>query len=531
MTKIPFYTAGQIGLVKDITPHELPPQAWTDGQYIRFKDGKAIRRAGTVQRFPGHLGRPWWLMFAFTTSNAFWLYADETNMYATDGASHANVNHAAGAYSALDRARLWNGGILAGIPVITNGIEVPQAWTNINLSSDLIDLPNWPGSHRANLIRPFKQFLVAMVITRGGVTYPQMILWSHPAEPGALPISWDVADPTKLAGERDIPDEFVGGIRDGLAMRDVFVIYKDNSVWGMQFIGGQDVFRTYQILAGIGILGTHCVCAINKGTQHFFASSDDLIVFDGQNTQSVLDKRWKTFLSNDIDPGVQERSFVFSLERTNEAWFCYPQNGSEVANMALVWNWVENTLTQRPIPGGATSAALGPGETTGDPWDLDPAFWDTDATQWDLLQFRAGHLDILLTDPADTLGNSDIVQMGVGDSNDGVPYIAYLERTDIAFSGLNSSGEPKADFEHRKIGTRLWPRISGAPVQIKLGSHEDIEEPVVWAPAQTFTPGIDKYLDFEVNGLLLAIHIEAVSTVGEWTLHGYMMNVEVLGDQ
>lgn len=528
MPKIPFYMAGEVGLVKDVEAHELPPQAWTDVSYMKFRDGKALRRRGSLVRYPGHLGRPFWLMFAYTTSNSFWIYADLTKMYATDGASHAEITHAAGPYTSLARNRLWTGGILKGIPVMTNGIEVPQAWTNINLSNDLVDLPNWTVGEICNVIKPFKDFLIALVITRGGMTLPQMVKWSHPADPGSLPISWDVADPTKLAGEREIGDEFAGGIRDGLSLRDAFIIYKDNSVWGMQFIGGNDVFRTYQILSGLGILGTHCVCAINKGTQHFFASADDLIVFDGQNTQSVLDKRLKTWLTDNIDPGVSERSFVFAQERYNEAWFCFPTHGNEFCNMAIIWNWVENTLTLRPVQ-WASASAMGAGETTGDPWDLDPAVWDGDSTPWDLLQFRVNQLDTLIASPATSFETSSIHQVDESDQVLGVNYSAYLERVDIPFASI-ADGLPKADFANRKICTRLWVRASGDPIECQVGSHEDMGTPVVWEPMQLFTPGVDRYLDWTANGLLLAVRFVLPSGAVTSKINGFDMTVELLGE-
>lgn len=527
MPKIPFYEAGALGIIKDVEAHELPAQAWTDGAYIKFRDGKAIRRAGSQQRFPGYLGRPYWLMFTYTPTNAYWMYSDETQMYATDGAVHANITHTSGVYSTINRDRLWVGGILKGIPVITNGVEVPQAWTNIGLSNPLVDLPNWPGTHQADIIKPYKDFLIALSLTKSGIKYPQMILWSHPADPGSLPISWDIADPTKLAGEVEIGDEFAGGIRDALALRDIFVIYKDNSIWGMQFIGGNDVFRQYQILGGIGILGAHCVCTVNKGTQHFFASSDDLIVFDGQNTSSVLDKRMKQWLADNIDPGVGSRAFVYSLERNNEAWFCFPMTDSEFANQAIVWNWVENTVTLRPMQ-AASAASLGSGDTTSDPWDLDPEVWDSDSTPWDVLKFRVNQLNALIASPGADLPSSNIYQVDATNQVLGNDYTAYIERTDIPFAGLTPDGSPKADFSMRKIGTRIWPRVKGGPCQIKVGSHEDMEQPVDWEPAQTFTPGVDRYLDFTANGLLLAVHFDFTFENNE--LAGFDLTVEMLGE-
>lgn len=529
MPNIPFYMAGQSGIIKDIAPHELPPHSWSDGRNIRFRDGKAIRREGQVRRYGlGQLGQPFWIMLTYTPNNVYWVYADQTKLYATDGAAHDEVTRGSGPYGAVDISRMWDGGMFSGIPVITNGKDKPQAWPSPGLGTNFVDLANWPATYTCRVIRPYKNFLVAMYLTKGGNTLPNTILWSHPADPGSVPVSWDITDPTKLAGERDLPDTFTGGIRNAMELRDNLIIYKDNSIWGMQFIGGTNMFRTWMILGGIGTLGAHCVAPVNKGQQHLVATSDDLVVFDGQTTQSILDNKWKKYIDDNIDDNVSERSFVISYERQAEAWFCYPENGQQFPNRALIWNWTNNTISQRELGGMMTSAAVGPVIISGDPWDLDSGTWDSDTTIWDTAQFRASKYDLLMTKPGSDLASSRILQVEIEQQYDGVDYTSYLERTDIALIGQDRDGQPKADFDRRKIATRLKLHIEGSPVKVKLGSQEKLGGGVVWDDEQTFTPGIDDYVDFYTNGMFIAIHIES-RVGGEFKLSGFDLNIEPLG--
>lgn len=529
MPNIPFYMAGEVGIVKDVAPHELPPQAWSAGMNVGFKNGKVFRRDGQQQVYAGHLGRPFWLGLVPTQTQIYWVYADQTKLYATDGAAHAEVTRASGVYGAFDINRMWDGNVFGGIPVYTNGVDKPQAWLLPGLSTDFQDLPNWTAANLARIIRPYKSFLVAMGVSKTGAYLPNLVWWSHPADPGTLPISWDITDPTKLAGELDLVDEYVGGIRDALPLRDALIIYKDNAVWGLQFIGGNDVMRSYMILGGIGILGPHCATYVNQGRQHLFATNGDLVVFDGQNTDSVLDKKMKSYLSNTIDTNVAERSFVFALERTNEAYFCYPELGNEYPNMAIIWNWKENTVTQRDLGGLISSAMVGPVVVSGDPWDLDLANWASDSTAWDLAQYRASAFDILMAKPGVDLGTSRLLQMGVQQTYEGNQYNAYVERTDIALVGQDRNGQPKADFERRKLAKRIWPHVEGSPIQVSVGSQETLGGGVTYASPQTFTPGVDKYLDFLVNGLLIAVKFES-NTQGVWQLEGFNFEIEPLGN-
>jgi len=534
MPNLPFYMAGEAGIVKDIAPHELPPLTWSDGENVIFRDGKVTRRDGQIQKYAGNLTRVYYVQLAYTPTNVFWIYAGNNNLSATNGGQHADITRLSGNYAQLDYNRLWDGGMFQGIPVLTNGKDIPQAWTTVSLTNRMVNFPAWPVGYVARVMRPFKNFLVAMYISRGGNTYPNMILWSDAADPGSMPTTWDVADPNNLAGERDLVDEYPGGIRGALALRDILIIYKDNAVWGMQFIGGTQIMRTYQILGGIGMLGAHCVATIDKGQKHVFATSDDLIVFDGQSSASVLDKKWKKYLAANIDATTGERSFVIAREKTTEVWFCYPETGNEFPNVALIWNWADGTVSHRNLGVPLSSAAVGPVIDSGDPWDLDTTTWDTDTTIWDAANFRPANFDILAAVPSilsAPLESSMMLQLEVSQQYVGGEYSAYVERTDLAIGGQNPDGSLKADFEMRKLAKRIWPHIEGSPVQIQLGAREYVDEstPIIWDVAQTFTPGVDKYLDFTVNGRFISVRVQS-DIAGVWKFEGYNMEIEPLGN-
>ena len=48
---IPVTGVDQAGIIRDVPAHALPPQAWSDGRNIRFKDGTVRKREGTVRAF------------------------------------------------------------------------------------------------------------------------------------------------------------------------------------------------------------------------------------------------------------------------------------------------------------------------------------------------------------------------------------------------------------------------------------------------------------------------------------------------
>ena len=528
MPRVPVNNVGLLGIVQDMPPHTLPPEAWNNGRNVRFRDNRVQRIDGHRKVFDPPSVTPYWALGCPTPTDYFWLYASLTKVYGYSAGSHGNITRQTAAvdvdYAATPELN-WNGGLLGGIPIITNGVDAPQFWADISLGTKLADLTNWPASTTAKIIRPFGSFLVALYITKSGAVKPHMVKWSHPADPGTLPSSWDETDPTKDAGENDLSDTIAGVIQDGLGLRNMFIIYKDNSTWGMQFVGGQFVFRFFPILSQSGILSTHCVTLMPDGTRHFVATGDDIITFNGQNPQSILTDRGHKALLNDIDKTNFNRSFVTANARDREMWFCYPETGATWPTKVIVWNYEENTITIRDISNISFIAQGLISETVSNTtWDSDSEPWDGDMTQWGTQQYAAGVNRMLGCDPV----NTKFYQMGDTFQFNGTDYSSFIERTGIALVGQDRQKRPIVDFSSRKLAVRIWPKATGASFNVRVGAQETLDAPITWSNAVSFNPGTDQYVDVCVAGRLLAIRFESASGDG-WSLYGYDVELERLG--
>ena len=148
-----------------------------------------------------------------------------------------------------DADDLWHGGILGGIPIINNGINIPQVWNPPSVSTRLIDLPNWPSDTVAKVVKPFLNYLIALNITESGTDKPHMYWWSHSADPGTIPNSWDHTDATKDAGRAELTDVNAGILQDGEALGNLFIMYKDSATHALQFVGGTFIWRRFNVLA------------------------------------------------------------------------------------------------------------------------------------------------------------------------------------------------------------------------------------------------------------------------------------------
>jgi hypothetical protein len=523
MPTISFHNLGSVGIVKDIPPHLLPPEAWTAGQNVRFQDNKAVKFLGHEDIFDPPTVAPYWGLGCPTGVSFVWLYAGLNKVYTVDGTVHTDITRSSSDYAA-SAVRLWNGGILNGIPVINNGEDVPQFWATIDAGQALQNLSNWPSGYKTRIIKPFSNFLVALNVEKSGTRQPHLVLWSHSADPATLPTSWAVDTATVDAGEIELSDVEAGVIRSGLGLRDIFVIYKAQSTWGMQFVGGKFIMRFFPILTTSGILSDHCVSALPDGVRHFVMTGDDVIVHDGQSGQSVLDERWKRFYNNNMSNLNYQASFTTLNYKEGEAWACFPSTNASWPDLALVWNWKTNVVGVRQLADISFMASGVVDSSISGSWDADAGSWDADLSEWDGEQFGPGALGQLAFDPV----NTKLLNIDATNQFSGTSMTAYVQREGLAIVGRDRGRQPKVDIDSIKLCSRIWPKTSGDPIDIRVGSQDVPGGTITWNDAQTFDPSTDNYLDIAVSGRLLAVDFRSTGDVA-WAVEGYDLDLELMG--
>jgi hypothetical protein len=368
MSRIKIGNLGAVGLVKDMLQEDLPPEAFTDGRNIRFTTQGAGAFLGHKAIFEATDFPLMWLKSFPPLTAPLWVYAGVARIGVWDGA-HIDITRVSGPYTGTEDKR-WQGEVFNGVGIFNNGVDMPQYWASFSTLQKLVDLPNWPSDVRAGFLRPFKNFLIAGNITEGQSQRRYRVRWSHPAAPGTIPTSWALNDPTKLSGERDLamsPDYVI----DGLTLGDLFLVYKEKSVWAMQPLTTPTVFATWQVLDSHGILTLDC--AQNFPGGHFVVGQDDVYVHTGQrgSDNSIVQDRMRKWLFGQISPEAAQHCFTLYNREENELWFCFPESGAPYASLALVWNHVTRSIGIRDLP-GIPFASVGSvslfGEGEGDIW-------------------------------------------------------------------------------------------------------------------------------------------------------------------
>lgn len=485
-------SAGQYGVIADAAPQELPINAWSAADNIRFKDGYAIRFKGTEQVFDAPIVAPYWLHQYNTSAARFMVHAGLAAVYVDDGTTRTDITGTAPTGAVDDR---WTGGVLNGVLVMNNGKDVPTYWGG-NVANNLAALTGWDTNWRAKSLRPFKNYLVACHVTKTSTVYPHMVKWSEAADPGTIPASWNEADATIDAGEVDLA-ETGDLIIDQLPMGDVNVIYKQRSMYAMRYIGGQQIFSFQRMPGEVGALARGCIADTPKG--HVVLTAGDVVIHSGQGPQSILTGRMRTWLFQNMDETYYQRSFVVANGQTNEAWVCFPEVGQTTCTKALVWNWEDNVLSIRDLASVTYGAAGLLPEGIGNTWSSDTETWSVDYTLWNESPFTPAATRLLFCNA------SRISVTDAGNSEAGTEYAASLERTMIALDDPYSVKTIRA----------VYPRVdgpTGSTLTIEVGGTMDAEVPITWGDPVTYTIGTTRKADAFATGRFLALRISSTAS-------------------
>lgn len=518
---------GAIGYVADKEAHAIPDNAWSDMQNMRCVDG-------SIKSFDGHNQidtisiRPQTINFVKSGAATYIVYAENDTIYSYQAGTETAIG------TGLSTAGWWDSCVLGGVCVLNNGVENPRYWggagTVEKLPYDSTDSANvcyWEDQgFTAQVIRPFIYHLFALDIDDCDGRNRRKVWWSHPADPGSLPVTWD---PTKAEYEAGFVEltETPGRIIDGLTMRDTFIVYKEDAIHAFTYIGDQDtrIFYQRKVTSSYGLYARNCVCDI--GGRHFFIGDGEMYLFDGTNFEPLADKRVKDLFFNNVSRSFRQRAFCTFYHRTGEVWVFYPEAESQHCNKALVWNSNDNTWSQRDVPnadcaifaivdrestyGWGTQAqldALGTGKTSlpystwGD-WGTNPS--SPSWTAWGQLVDSSPVHDSLVLG-----GNQELIEMDVGNTANGTNLNCYCRR-----EGLDIG--VKMDW-HNVL--KIYPMAEGDAFNVRVGSQDRVGAAITWSSYQSFDPSTDHQLDFRVNGRLHAIEFQSNADVS-WRLSDF----------
>ena len=501
------------GLAVDLPPYHYPPDVWTDGQNVEMSDGFPRRARGFGRVFGDTLFTPRFLVNTRQAAVSLWVYGGDQAIAVTDGGPHVDITGAL-AFNSTGVPSPWSGGVMNQRAILNNlaGTD-PGYW--VPGSPAVLRLPDWPVDRRAKSIRVFREYLIAMNLTDGAVADPDLFAWSDVAPPNNVPQSW-TPGPQSQAGSASAsftPGELV----DGIALRDQFFLAKQHAIYILELIGGRFVMRQRPLFSTFGMLSRNC--AVEFRGQILMLTDGDVVLTNGVDAQSVIDRRVRAAIFQGLSTTHFENSFLALDKAKSEIWVCVPTEGSTYPNRAAVWSISDNKWGVRDLgantwPHGIEGVvSTGLAEPT---WATRTTEWDTDGSRWSDTGSAPSQETLTFADAGDLIQAVDEL-----DSFDGVDPVARLQRLGLDF------GEP----DRYKYVSRVWPKIDGVDgsvVRLRIGGQAYGEGPVTWDEWRDVIIGTTEVVGVNARGRLIAVEIES-DTSATWRAPSLTVQVELQG--
>ena len=327
------------GLITTLPVSAVPPQAFTDMHNF----------ANDAQNMPSLIkGHTLLISTPVTNSESKWI-SDINQLVSNEGqayliATTSSYGAGDGDIYCYDKTSPWNalvsGGLTAGYdhPVtsaqwsypwntpanhsnymllIANGVDaVQKVYYDTNtktVKNDALGGLSGAGIDSAKIVRVFADYVILLSTVENGVAYPYRVRWSSLGAPEtwenslAVPVVTDVL----LSDLTDDPWEIVTGEN----LNYNFVIYKERSIYFMQYVGTPTVMRIQKVSSNIGCIGTKAVC--NIGEAHAFVGNDNVYLLDGSGALTPIGDNIKTDFFAGLSPS-SHNSIILKYNRTQK---------------------------------------------------------------------------------------------------------------------------------------------------------------------------------------------------------------------
>lgn len=519
---LPIRGLGTKGIIRDIEPYNLPPDAFSNGNNVRFNDG-SVRRAPAFRVIDDAVGASPHYMLGVRPADGsdFLLLAeDDGSMYRWRLNTSTDLTPAGFTPVTAAQTR-FTGTYLDQVAFINRETDVPYAL--LTAGTEMVPLTNygWDSSWRCKALRAFRDSLVAISMQESGQSVPGRIRISDAVDGSALPpASWDATDQTTLAFSAELPD-IKGTLLDGLALRDDFYVYSTAEVWRVSPLGGRLLYQIKKVFSDRGILDTDLVVEVN-GT-HFVVGENDIYMHDGTSVRSIVDGSNRDAIFNTMKKDLKKRFWLHHDTIRDEVMFAYIADDADAGytettfpNRYASYDLENGTWSFGDLPNVSTAATIIyiPGKT----WNEWNETWDTAGGTWNSAvdQARTAVLMASRTDSANNIvGNMIYAYDEITDGSlvfapldTSVILPAFVER--ISYD-LDTVGHRLRDYIRIQ---RMYPqaRVFGEDVSLsfRVGAQltpQGLDD----GPFQSevlFDPRTQYKIDFRKGGRYVSIRVQ-----------------------
>ena len=264
----------------------------------------------------------------------------ESQLFQLNGNSSPSFNDVSnGTYATADDGR-WDFTSFGNFVLATN-YEDPIQSFDIESGSAFEDLS--ADAPKAKCLAIVNNFVVTGYTNDGtDGEQPRRVRWSGIDDAN----SWEIS-PTTQADFQDLQGN--GGSIQRIIGGDYGVIFQEQSIWRMSYIGAPLVFQFEEMEKNRGTVSPASV--VQVGSNIFYLAQDGFYVFDGQNSHPIGAGKVNQYFLNDIDMTELPRLSA-AVDPVNQLIFwSYPGAGNVngLPNKVLIYSWVLDRWSRAEI--------------------------------------------------------------------------------------------------------------------------------------------------------------------------------------
>ena len=545
MALVPLRDVGKLGVNTDWSPFDLPPTAWTMAQNVRFMDNRIKRGPvfSTVGNLTTNTSPRGFRAYRLLNGSFDFLLLNKDGTIvswkcSTPSGTPVESDLTVSGWTTDSPKLAYTTELFNDVMYVNRSDRVP--WAKRSADNTFSSLANWNSEWRCESLRSFAGVLVAINITKNGVSYPSMVKTSDFTIAGTVPGTW-VADTTNSATENLLTD-LNSPLVDGMSLRDRFILYAGHEVWAMESRGDSLMFNYKRLFYDRGLISQNCVAEYQS--IHYVFGNDDIWQHDGYTHKSIAIGRVRDFIFQNLVRTEAHQFFVVNNPKLGEIAFCYVSNDSYCnfpvgsalgypgCNRAAVYNHIYDTWTFWDLPYvvGASSGPVYTGVTYNEASSM---VYDSQTASYNSLFDETARYLMTVSGTNGTTVSSALrlledysVASTVGTIDTVATAPVYLENK------LMDMDEVSKELRGYKVVNQMWPEMSldsGAPtVSFTWGSSDYPNVPVTYGSSMTYDGNTYPKLDFNSPGRYLSLKM-TYSSPKNFTFSGFDIDYQIFG--
>jgi hypothetical protein len=325
-------------------------------------------------------------------------------------------------------------------------------------------------------------------------------------------------------------------ILDGATLGSNFLIYSQDQVWMMEFVGGTFIFNFRKVFDDCGVINSNCIVEVDG--KHYVFDNDDIYVTDGNSRQSICDGRVRDYIFKGIDYTLSSKCFVLHNPELEEVYFCYHTGDDMVVyadgnecNRAAVYNYRDDTWSFQDLPNAVTGTEA----------NVDSVITYATATQtyasvggsYHGQESKYSRRPVIISKAEDGVPDNkmygvDLVDLGTLTQavDTTVSQLPYLERVGI---DLDEQGVKLSGY---KVINKVYPQIStpnsDGNFTFNFGAGLIPTSTPQYDPDTHFDANVDYKVDTRMSGRYLSYKL-ACDTLKDFAFSGMDVEVVVTG--